>query len=97
MPSSEQFAGQLAAMPPDAEMRIASLVDWAMTQVDSAIDAVGVEEVIRVALDLYKTHIVPLDIPLVPNILEPAVDEAIKLMIAKLIRGFHQLVHREQR
>ena len=94
----ERCGAQLAGLPPSAQLRFMELLDWAKTidWADNAIDAAGLENIIAAAQRLYDTHIAPVDIPWVPQLVESTViDPAAKLLIEHMIRGFHALIHND--
>ena len=94
--SHEAIAATLDSSPASAAARVAALLDWAMQQVDSAIDSAGVENVVLVAQSMYDKYIAPLDIPWIPDATEPVViDMPAKWLIGQIIRGFHEHVHHE--
>lgn len=96
MQSHEALASRLESMPLSAPARLAALIDWAMIQVDSAIDAAGVDNVVMIAQQLYDKYIAPIDVPWIPDPAEPAViDLPAKWLLAQVIRGFHAIVHRD--
>ncbi len=91
--SPEVFEAKLAASAPSGTERTWSLIRWGRGQIDPAMDAAGVENIVRIAHDLYDKYVVPLDLPLVPSAAEPLVDSLIKEIIARLIRSVHDAVH----
>jgi hypothetical protein len=94
--SNEILAATLTALPPNAATRLAALLEWARIQVDSAFDAAGVDNVVLVAQGMYSKYIAPLDVPWIPDSQEPAmIDLPAKWFIGQVIRGFHNIVHRE--
>jgi len=90
------FEAQIATLPKNATLRVAALLDWAMTQVDKAIDTAGVDNVVMFCQAMYDKYIAPLDVPWVPDAAEPAaVDLPAKWLIGQVIRGFHEYVHQD--
>ena len=84
--SATEIRALLAASPPVAETRIATIRKWVGTLSDDAIDAMGGQKAVEAeALALYDTYVVPLDIPGIPALAEPLVDRYIKRIISALI------------
>jgi hypothetical protein len=80
----------------DLSASIREFLDPAFAKIDEAIHLFGEDNVIKVALDLYDQHLAPLNIPFVPDSLEPVlIDTPIKVGIAHLIRTGHKAIHRE--
>lgn len=93
--SLAKLSARFESLPKSAPLRTAALLDWAMDRVDDVIDETGVEQIIAIAMQLYDTYIAPIDVPWVPNLAEPVViDEPAKWLIAQVIRGFHQPIHK---
>jgi hypothetical protein len=87
---------KLAASPAKAGSRFAIILTWAREGLDDAIDAVGVDSIIKEAQLLYDSYVAPIDIPWVPDIAEPMlIDAPAKQLLAAIIRGFHDLIHAE--
>lgn len=85
---------RLAALPANASVRFATLMEWILQQFDAAIDAVGVDNVVLAAHTLYDKYIAPLDVPWVPNEREPElIDLPAKYLLARVIHGLHDRVH----
>lgn len=98
MPESSLPAVQarLEALPKSAGSRFAFIVDWARKAIDDVFDAAGVETIIAQAHALYDQYVVPIDVPWVPDVLEPlAIDRPAKQLLAAMIRGFYDLVDDE--
>lgn len=90
-----ELSAHLLGLPADRGIRQAAALDWAFVRMmDEAIDAIGIENVIAAFLSAYDKFCVPLDIPLVPDNLEPAFDDSVKFALAATIRGFHAHIHR---
>lgn len=71
------------------------LVAFFVENLDSFIHACGgIDAVIRAAEKAYDDYVAPLDIPGVPNLIEPQVDSAIRLAIGAVLRSVHSQVHR---
>ena len=63
---------------------------------DQSVHALGgIDAVISHAHAAYDKFCVPLDIPGIPDIAEPAVDAAAKALIAKALRAAHDRLHKE--
>jgi hypothetical protein len=76
---------RLASIP-NGEGRLKALVKWASTLTDDAIDALGGQAAVVPQVEaLYDQYIAKIDIPTIPNLLEPMVDEAIKKLIVSLV------------
>lgn len=90
-----ELSAHLQGLPAKADVRFASLSDWAMVRVmDELIDKIGVDNIVLAAQSAYDEYVAPFDIPGVPNHMEPAlIDQPAKMLLALLIRGFHDLVH----
>lgn len=83
--SKQTLEASLAAIP-DAPGRIVAIKNWASKLSDDAIDAMGGQAAVEgYVLGLYDSYIVPLDLPGVPALAEPAVDAVIKRLISALI------------
>lgn len=83
--SRDIFEAKLASIP-TATGRIVAIRNWATKLSDDAIDAMGGQEaVVAYVLGLYDQFVVPLDLPGVPALAEPAVDAVIKRIISALI------------
>ncbi|MGH9932134.1 MAG: hypothetical protein ACREA9_23270 [Pyrinomonadaceae bacterium] len=78
----------------DALETLKSLIDPAIVMIDSAIDTMGEPAVIAYFQSLYDAHVVPLDIPYVPEIAEAVIDQIAKQAIARLIRAGHAAIHK---
>jgi len=95
-PKFREMGNELDSMPALAELRIAGLIDLVRDQLDDLIDSVGVEEVIRQVHTLYDVYVAPVNVPFVPDILEPSlIDAPIKQVLAGLIRRLHERIHDE--
>lgn len=94
--SYESFAAQLAASPKSAGDRFRAIIDYVRELVDDSIDAVGVDNIIIQAHELYDRFVAPLDVPWVPDVAEPnTIDRPAKQLLAALIRSFHNSIHTE--
>jgi hypothetical protein len=62
---------------------------------DQGFHAVGEENVSIFLQGKYREFIYPIDMPGVPNLIEPALDEAIVMVIPKGVAAAHKLVHRD--
>lgn len=84
-PAFKALESRLSAIPAP-EGRLKALYRWALSLTDEAIDALGGQAVVapRVAA-LYDQYVKPFDIPTIPNLVEPMVDEAIKSTIVAVI------------
>lgn len=92
-----ELSSHLASLPADRGMRQAAALDWGLVQIaDEAIDAIGIDNIIAAVLSAYDKYCIPLDIPFIPDNLEPAFDDSAKFFIAATIRGFHAHIHREK-
>lgn len=90
------FEAQLAASPALAEFRLLDILDFLRNHADDAIDTIGVDAAIKFAHDLYDRFVAPIDIPFVPDLLEPTViDGPAKALIAAVIRRVHERIHRD--
>lgn len=91
--SLPEIRARLDSAPKSAGSRFAVIVDWARKAIDDAIDSAGVEEIVGRAVALYDSYVAPVNIPWVPDILEPTlIDLPAKQLLAVLIRGFAELV-----
>jgi hypothetical protein len=87
---------ELAATPPEAETRLLKIFGTLIDGIDDAIDSVGVEVVVAEVDRLYVEFVAPIDIPWIPNIIEPAViDAPARQLIAATIRRAHARIHKE--
>lgn len=87
---------RLAAAPPEAETRFLGIAAFLIDELDDAIDSIGVEPTIAEVLKLYDEFIAPVNVPWVPDILEPAViDAPAKQLIAATIRRAHARIHKD--
>lgn len=83
--SHSQLVAKLQSIP-GAAGRVWAILTWARQLTDSAIDAMGGNAAVSAQVGLlFDTYVRPLDIPFVPNLLEPAVDEAIKQALIALV------------
>jgi hypothetical protein len=86
----------LATAPAQAETRLLSIFGFVIDEIDDAIDSIGVEAVIVEVLKLYDEFVAPVNVPWVPDILEPAViDAPAKQLIAATIRRAHARIHKD--
>lgn len=80
---------QLATAPKSAGWRFWKIIEWAKASIDNAIDSTGVDNIITQAHLLYDSYVAPVDVPWVPDVLEPMViDRPAKQLLSALIRGF---------
>ncbi len=80
----------LPTLPPAAK----AIVDAALAQLDSAIHIAGEEAIIAYLCAKYDEVLAPLNIPFVPDALEPAlIDTPIKAGIAHIVRTGHAAIH----
>lgn len=91
-----ELSAHLQGLPADPNIRTAALIDWGFVRImDQAIDAIGVESVVSAAQAAFEKYVVPLDIPGIPNEMEPIYfDAPAKLLIGMAIRGFHSAIHK---
>jgi hypothetical protein len=83
--SVQLLEANLVAIPSGAG-RFAAIIAWAKGLSDDAIDALGGQAAVEAqAHALYNTYVVPLDLPGVPALAEPAVDALLKRLISALI------------
>lgn len=95
--SAASFEASLSAMPANASLRSAALLEWARSLIDQGIDKAGVENIVLTVQHFYDKHIAPLDVPWIPDAREPElIDLPAKWLIGQIIRGFHDLIHRDQ-
>lgn len=88
-----QIRARLDSAPKSAGSRYAAILDWAREAIDDAIDSAGVEAIVSQAVGLYDLYVAPVDVPWVPDILEPSlIDLPAKQLLAVVIRGFAELV-----
>jgi hypothetical protein len=77
MPSAQQFEAHLAALPPEAETRFAAMLVFACQQVHTLADQMGgIDAFVLWEKQLYDVYVVPIDVPWIPNVLEPAIIDA---------------------
>jgi hypothetical protein len=87
---------ELAAAPPEAETRLLKIFGTLIDGIDDAIDSVGVEVVVAEVDRLYVEFVAPIDIPWIPNIIEPAViDAPARQLLAAVIRRAHARIHKD--
>jgi hypothetical protein len=87
---------ELAAAPPEAETRLLRIFGTLIDGIVDAIDSVGVEAVIVEVLKLYDEFVAPVNVPWVPDLLEPAlIDAPAKQLIAATIRRAHAKIHKD--
>jgi hypothetical protein len=95
-PKLVSLRANLATAPAQAETRLLSIFGFVIDEIDDAIDAVGVEPLIVEVLKLYDEFVAPVNVPWVPDILEPAViDAPAKQLIAATIRRAHARIHKD--
>lgn len=94
-PKLEALSASLAAAPKSAELRAGIIDDFIREPIDDLIDSIGLEPFIAQVNMLYDQYVAPLDIPWVPNIVEPAVDQAVKSFLGHVIRKLHDKIHTE--
>jgi hypothetical protein len=64
------------------------LIEFIMRALKDALDALGgVEEVVKFAEEAYTKYVTPIDLPGIPNFIEPAVDKAAIAVISAVIRA----------
>lgn len=85
---SHQFEAHLASLPPEAETRFASLIVFACQEVHALTDQFGgIDAFVAWEKQLYDQYIAPVDVPWVPNVMEPAViDMPAKMLLESLTR-----------
>lgn len=67
-----------------------------LAHLDGLIHALGgIDAVCAAASAAYTAYVQPLDLPGVPAMIEPAVDEALKRAIEQGLRAAHAAIHRE--
>ena len=92
----DHFEVALGQSAPRAVPRLLAILDYARTVADEFVHKVGgVEPFIVYLHGLYDKYVMPQDIPWVPDLLEPMVDEAAKKLIAGVVRFVHSRVHPE--
>lgn len=92
--SFSEAESKLTSAPKVARIRFASILDWARSSIDDAMDRAGLDNLVNQANDLYDRYVKPVDVPWVPDVMEPTlIDQPAKLILEQLIRGFHDLVH----
>lgn len=75
---------------------VRSIVDAALAQLDNAIHIAGEDAIIAYLAAKYDQHLAPLNIPYVPDALEPVlIDSPIKAGIAHLVRTGHAAIHKD--
>lgn len=62
---------------------------------DKAIDAVGEDVVAAYLVSYYRQKIYPIDIPIIPNVIEGMFDEGVCLAIPYGVKAVHKAIHRE--
>lgn len=83
--SVQTLQSRLAVLP-TAKGRFREIAKWAATLSDDAIDGMGGNAVVATQVAaLYDTWVRPYDLPGVPNLVEPLVDDAIKNALVALI------------
>jgi len=92
--SYSEFQAEVRDMPVSAGPRLVAILDYIRETLDGVTDEIGIEAVIAQFNELYDTFVAPVDIPFVPNLVEPLVDAQIKKVLAQLIRGFHDMIHK---
>ncbi len=92
----QAFADNLDTLPPVAEIRLVAIVDFITKPIDDLIhEAGGIDPFCLKIRELYDRYISPVDVPWVPNVLEPAViDTPAKALIEAVIRRFHEAIHK---
>ncbi len=97
--SADRFGAiqvRLNDAPKKLGARLSLIVDWGSESIDDTIDAIGIEAVLAGADQLYDLYVAPLNIPLIPDMLEPAlIDVPLKSAMRLIIRGFHDRIHTE--
>lgn len=93
-----ELEGKLAASPKFAETRLLFLFDELREVLDDLVHGVGgIEPAIVEVHKLYDLYIAPVDVPWVPNILEPAlIDAPAKTLIGAIMRRLHERIHNEE-
>lgn len=54
----------------------------------------GIDAVVRIAEQAYDAYVAPLDLPGVPNLLEPQVDSALRLALGAALRAAYAQIQR---
>jgi hypothetical protein len=81
-------------MPGVLSQAAKDLIEDALRQLDAAIDLAGEANVISFIALKYDQFIAPLNVPFVPDALEPAlVDAPIKAVLAHLVKVGHAAIH----
>jgi hypothetical protein len=87
---------ELAAAPPEAETRLLRIFGTLIDGIDDAIDSVGVEAVVAEVDKLYLEFVAPVNVPWIPDILEPTlIDAPARQLIAATIRRAHSRIHKD--
>lgn len=97
MPTAQipaELSAHLQGLPAKADVRLASLNDWAgVRMMDDLIDKIGVENVILTVNVAFEAYVAPFIN--IPGMTPEQEREVAKFLLAMLIRGFHDLVHKK--
>jgi hypothetical protein len=75
---------------------VSRLVEFIVPQLDQLVHALGgIDAVISHVHAAYDRWVTPIDIPGIPNLIEPAVDAAAKNLIGKALRATHDAIHKD--
>lgn len=89
-----ELATHLQGLPASADVRIASLHDWAMVRVmDDLIDKIGVDNVVLALQAAFDTYVAPFIN--IPGLTPEQEREAAKFILSMLIHGIHDLIHKK--
>lgn len=92
----QALSSHLDALPPVAEVRLVAIIEFITKPIDDLIHEVGgIDQFCLKVRELYDKYIAPVDVPWVPNTLEPAlIDTPAKAILEAVIRRLHEQIHK---
>lgn len=89
-----ELSTHLEGLPAKADVRSASLYDWAMVKVmDHLIDRIGVDNVVLALQAAFEKYVAPFIN--IPGLSPEQEREAAKFVLSMLVHGIHDLVHKK--
>lgn len=71
------------------------IVEFFVPQLDQLIHQLGgIDMFIDTAQKAYDQYVTPIDLPGIPNLIEPAVDAAARHAIGVILRAIHDRIHK---
>jgi hypothetical protein len=89
---SNHIEAHLASLPPEAETRLAALITFVCQEAHTLADQMGgIDAFVAYEAKLYDTYVAPVDVPWVPDMLEPVlIDVPVKKVLEAITRRAYQ-------